>query len=131
MIDAVAQVDKPTENCLCEPVPSRVHPDTEDFEIQCQIDGDHYVHVVHAEMTSARQLCQRLEDVEEQLASRQQDVKSLEQLNADLKDQIQSLRARVNTLNEVNEELLKRTFSWSEDVTALTNITSTQRFVPH
>ena len=46
MIDAVAQVDEPTENCLCEPVPSRVHPDTEDFEIQCQIDGDHYVHVV-------------------------------------------------------------------------------------
>ena len=84
-----------------------------------------------SEMTSARQLCQRLEDVEEQLASRQQDVKSLEQLNADLKDQIQSLRARLNTLNEVNEELLKRTFSWSEDVTALTNITSTQRFVPH
>ena len=74
IVDAEAQVDEPTENCLCEPVPPRVHPDTEDFAIQCQIDGDKYVHVVHAEITSVRQLCQRLEYVEAQLASRQQEV---------------------------------------------------------
>ena len=113
MADAAAQVDEPTDNCLCEPVP-RVHPDTEDFSIQCQIDADKYAHVVHAEMNSDREACQRLEEVEALLASRQEEVTSLGQLKADLESQLKSLRARVNTLNEENE-LLKRTFAYKKN----------------
>ena len=35
-------VDEPTSNCLCEPTPPPVLPDTNDTGVQCCVDTDEY-----------------------------------------------------------------------------------------
>ena len=48
----------------------------------------------------------------------------------ELREKIDSLKQRITTLTEENEGLLKRTMDLTEDVSALSAITTNQRYVP-
>ena len=114
--DLMVQVNEPTENCLCSPEPPKIIPDTADAATQCEIDADKFVAVVCRDITSVRELRQQYIDAEAEREA--------------LELQVAALKDRLQVLNEENASLLKRTMSLSSDVTALKEITTSQRHAP-
>lgn len=127
--DSSAQVNEPTEKCLCPPIPARVSPEVADASTQCNIELD--------DTTELSRLRQGFNEAKAEAFTAFEalcaEVATTKELTAEVESltaKVVSLTARVHTLNEENEALLKRTFDLSEQVTSLTAITTSTRHVP-
>ena len=128
--DASVAVDEPTGNCLCEIPSPPVLPDNLDAQTECNLDADAYTSFKHPEFDSVDRLSQGFEEAK--LAANSAFKELCEEIlrSTSLKDQITDLKTRIATLTSENESLLKRTLELTEDVSALSAITTNQRYVP-
>ena len=127
--DIAVEVNEPTDNCLCEIPPPPVLPDVADISISCSLDVDEYVNSTHPEFDSVAKLQQGFEEAKMAANAAFKELCTEVLKVTELKEKIKSLQQRIATLTE-NEGLLKRTMDLTEDVSALSTITTNHRYVP-
>ena len=128
--DIAVEVNEPTGNCLCEIPPPPVLPDVADISISCNLHVDEYVNSTHPEFDSVAKLQQGFEEAKLAANAAFKELCTEVLKVTELKEKINSLQQRIATLTEENEGLLKRKMDLTEDVSALSAITTNQRYVP-
>ena len=96
--DACVMVDEPTSNCLCEPTPPPVLPDTNDTGVQCSVDADEYSAFLTQQFDNVTTLERAFKEARKE-ASNTLDV-LCEQLEKSqvLEDEHEKLKQRLSTL---------------------------------
>ena len=128
--DACIMVDEPTSNCLCEPTPPPVLPDTNDTGVQCFVDADEYSAFLRQQLDNATTLEREINAARKE-ASNTLDVlcERLEKSQA-LEDEHEKLKQRLSTLRTENEALLKRTFELTDELATLRSLAASHRHTP-
>ena len=108
--DACIMVEEPTSNCLCEPTPPPVLPDTNDTGVQCYVDADEYSAFLTQQFDNVTTLERAFNEARKE-ASNTLDVlcEQLEKSQA-IENEHEKLKQRLSTLTTENQALLKRTF---------------------
>ena len=128
--DACVMVDEPTSNCLCEPTPPPVLPDTNDTGVQCCVDADEYSAFLTQQFDNVIILERAFKEARKE-ASNTLDVlcEQLEKSQA-LEDEHEKLKHRLSTLTLENESLLKRTFEHTDELATLKSLAASHRHTP-
>ena len=122
-------VDEPTPNCLCEPTPPRVWPDTNDTGTQCCVDTDEHTTFVTKRFDNVATLNQAFDDALRKtsltmdvLCEHLEETKALA-ANDELKNSLSA-----HTME--NQSLLKRIFELTEELATLKNLATAHRQLP-
>ena len=128
--DACIMVDESTSNCLCEPTPPPVLPDTNDTRIQCCVDTDEYSAFLTKQFDNVVTLEQAFNEARKE-ASNTLDVlcEQLEKSQA-REDEHEKLKQRPSTFTTENEVLLKRTFELRDELASLRTLAASHGHIP-
>ena len=128
--DACVMVGEPTSNCLCEPTPPPVLPDTNDTGVQCSVDADEYSAFLTEQFENVTTLERAFKEARKE-ASNTLDVlcEQLEKSQA-LEDEHEKLEQRLSKLTIENETLLKRTFELKDELATLKSLAASHLHTP-
>ena len=124
--DSCIMVDEPTSNCLCEPTPPPVLPDTNDTGIQCCVDADENSAFLTQQFDNVT-IHERAFNEARKEASKTLDVlcEQLEKSQA-LEDEHEKLKQKLSTLTTENEALLERSFELTDELPTLRSLAASQ-----
>ena len=125
--DACLMVDEARSNCLCEPTPPPVLPDTDGTGVQCCVDTDEYSAFLTKQFDNVATLERAFKEARKG-ASKTLDVlcEQLEKSQA-LDDENEQLKQRFYTLTTENGALLKRTFELTDELANLGTLAAFNR----
>ena len=97
-------VDVPTPNCLSEPTPPQVWPDTNDTGTQCCVDTDEYTVFLTKRFDDVAKLNQAFDDTRRETSLTMDVHYELEQIN-EFEAAIDEVKKRLAALTAENESL--------------------------
>ena len=120
-------VDEATSNCLCEPTPPPVLPDTDGTGVQCCVDTDEYSAFLTKQFDNVATLERAFKEARKE-ASNTLDVlcEQLEKSQA-LEDENEQLKQRLYTLTTENGALLERTFELTDELASVRTLAASNR----